>query len=134
MADDEISFGPFRLDLRRRLLLRHDKPVPLGSRALDLLCVLASARGDLVTKDRLMTEVWPGLAVEDNNLYVHISTIRKALETEAEADGQAWLITVPGRGYRFVGHRPPLRRRRRDETRACHWPIGRPSPCCPSAT
>jgi TolB-like protein/DNA-binding winged helix-turn-helix (wHTH) protein len=100
MADDEISFGPFRLDLRGRRLSRHDKVVPLGGRALDLLCVLASARGELVTKDRLMAEVWPGLAVEENNLYVHISTIRKALETEADA--KPYLVTVPGRGYRFI--------------------------------
>jgi TolB-like protein len=101
MADDEISFGPYRLDLRRRLLSRQDRTVSLGGRALDLLCVLAAARGELVTKDRLMAEVWPGLTIEDNNLYVHISAIRKALESEP--DGQAWLITVPGRGYRFVG-------------------------------
>jgi TolB-like protein len=104
MADDEIRFGPFRLDLRRRQLSRDDKAVPLGSRATDLLCILAAARGELVTKDRLMAEVWPGLAVEDNNLYVHISTIRKSLEV---ADGQAWLITVPGRGYRFVAGSTP---------------------------
>src|SRR5215467_753946 len=100
MADDEISFGPFRLDLRGRRLLRQDNVIPLGSRALDLLCVLASAGGELVTKDRLMAEAWPGLVVEENNLYVHISTIRKALETEAAA--KPYLITVPGRGYRFV--------------------------------
>src|SRR5215831_3621147 len=100
MADDEISFGPFRLDLRGRRLLRQDNVIPLGGRALDLLCVLASARGELVSKDRLMAEVWPGLVVEENNLYVHISMIRKALETEAAA--KPYLITVPGRGYRFV--------------------------------
>jgi len=105
MADDEISFGPFRLDLRGRRLLRQDNVIPLGGRALDLLCVLASARGELVSKDRLMAEVWPGLVVEENNLYVHISMIRKALETEVDA--KPYVITVPGRGYRFVSAEAP---------------------------
>ena len=105
MADYEISFGPFRLDLRGRRLLRQDKVIPLGSRALDLLCVLASARGELVTKDRLMAEAWPGLVVEENNLYVHISMIRRALETEGGA--KPYVITVPGRGYRFISTPAP---------------------------
>jgi TolB-like protein/Flp pilus assembly protein TadD len=100
-ADDEIAFGPFRLDLRRRQLSREGKAVPLGSRAMELLCALAAARGDLVTKDQLMAQAWPGIAVEEHNLYVHISMLRKALEEEE--DEQAYLITVPGRGYRFVG-------------------------------
>jgi len=102
-TDDEMEFGPFRLDLRRRQLSRGGKAVPLGSRALDLLCALAAARGDLVPKDRLMAELWPGIAVEEHNLYVHVSTLRKALEDEENE--RAHLITVPGRGYRLVGTR-----------------------------
>jgi TolB-like protein len=78
--------------------------VPLGSRAVDLLCALAAARGELVSKDRLMAELWPGIAVEEHNLYVHVSALRKALEEE---DGETCVITVPGRGYRFVGARAP---------------------------
>jgi TolB-like protein len=103
-ADDAIEFGPFRLDLRRRQLSRGGKAVALGSRALDLLCALAAARGELVTKDRLMAQLWPGIAVEEHNLYVHISTLRKTLGTEENE--QAYLITVPGRGYRFIGAQP----------------------------
>src|SRR5262245_56418536 len=100
-ADEEITFGPFCLDLGRRELLRAGSPILLSARARDLLCVLVSARGDLVTKDQLMAQVWPGLVVEENNLHVHISMLRKALSDGA--NGQPYLITVPGRGYRFIG-------------------------------
>jgi TolB-like protein len=103
MVREQIAFGPFRLDFGRRELWRRGKSVPLGGRALDILCILASARGGLVTKDELMAQVWPGATVEESNLYVHISTVRKAL-TEEEGE-QPYLITVPGRGYRFIGTR-----------------------------
>jgi hypothetical protein len=79
MADGEISFGRFRLDLARRELSRDNKPVQLGGRALDILCVLASAGGALVTKDELMARVWGGVVVEEDNIQVHISALRKAL-------------------------------------------------------
>src|SRR5580704_13549339 len=100
---DEISlgFGRYRLDLTRRQLLRDQRPVPLGGRALDVLCVLASARGALVTKDELMAQVWRGVVVEENNLQVHVSALRKALDPEES--GQTWIVTVPGRGYRLIG-------------------------------
>src|SRR5262249_13393266 len=68
-----------------------------GGRALDILCVLASAEGTLVSKDELMARVWGRVVVEENNLQVHISTLRKALEEEKS--GERWIITVPGRGY-----------------------------------
>jgi len=55
MQNEEIRFGPFRLNLRRRELLRDDRPVRLGGRPLDVLCALASAGGDVVSKDELMT-------------------------------------------------------------------------------
>jgi TolB-like protein len=96
----EIRFGPFRLDLAQRRLMRDEAPVALGSRALDILCVLARAQGRLVSKDDLMAEVWPGVVVEDNNIQVHVSALRKAL-SEGDASPN-WLVTVPGRGYRFV--------------------------------
>jgi predicted ATPase/DNA-binding winged helix-turn-helix (wHTH) protein len=97
---DELSFGPFRLDLNRRVLLRDGSPVPLGGRALDLLCALAGARGALVTKDVLMEQVWPGLAVEENNIQVQVSALRRVLrEAGCSSD---YINTVAGRGYRFV--------------------------------
>ena len=101
MAEGEISFGRFRLDSARRELRRGDEPVQLGCRALDILCVLASAEGTVVSKDVLMARVWGGVVVEENNLQVHISALRKTLEDEKT--GERWIITVPGRGYRFLG-------------------------------
>jgi len=58
--------------------------VKLGSRARDILWVLASANGEVVGKDELMTRVWSGLAVEENNIHVHISALRKALDEEKD--------------------------------------------------
>jgi len=97
MADGEISFGRFRLDSARRELRRGNERVQLGGRALDILRVLASAEGAVVSKDELMARVWGGVVVEENNLQVHISALRKALEEEKT--GERWIITVPGRGY-----------------------------------
>jgi TolB-like protein/DNA-binding winged helix-turn-helix (wHTH) protein len=100
MDGGQFSFGRFRLDLERRRLLRDEQPVRLGSRALEILCVLAEADGRVVSKDELMGRVWPGTAVEENNLHVHISALRKTLDEEG--DGQSCLVTLPGRGYRLI--------------------------------
>ena len=67
MAEEIICFGRFQLDLANRSLSRDGHPVRLGNRALDILCVLATARGAVVNKDELMARVWPGLVVEENN-------------------------------------------------------------------
>src|SRR5690349_2762676 len=75
--------------------------VPLGHRASELLCALVAANGALVTKDELLRLVWPGLTVEENNLQVQISAVRKALQSGD--DSQGYVVTVPGRGYRFIG-------------------------------
>jgi TolB-like protein/cytochrome c-type biogenesis protein CcmH/NrfG len=101
MDGGQFSFGRFRLDLERRRLLRDEQPVRLGSRALEILCVLASAEGRVVSKNDLMAQVWRGTVVEENNLHVHISALRKALDQGG--GGQSYLVTVPGRGYRFIG-------------------------------
>jgi TolB-like protein len=100
----EARFGPFHLDLTRRELWQGDRLIPMGERALDILCLLASARGDVVSKDEIMAKVWPGIVVEENNIQVHVSALRKALA--GTTDGQAFLVTVPGRGYRFIGLQP----------------------------
>lgn len=95
-----ISFGPFRLLPAQRLLLEADKPVRVGSRALDILIALVEHRGELVNKDKLMERVWPDTVVEEGNLKVHVSALRRAL-----GDGQAghrYVATTPGRGYCFV--------------------------------
>jgi TolB-like protein/Tfp pilus assembly protein PilF len=90
----EVTFGSYRLDPRSRALTRDGSPVSMGRRALDILLVLVAAGGETVSKATLMDQVWPGLNVEENNLAVHISALRKSL-------GGGWIITVPGRGYRL---------------------------------
>ncbi len=94
------QFGPFRLLAHQRELSVHGVPISLGQRAFDILVVLVSRHGHLVTKDELMAEVWPGVIVEENNIQVHISALRKVLGTDG--DPKRYLVTVPGRGYRFA--------------------------------
>jgi predicted ATPase/DNA-binding winged helix-turn-helix (wHTH) protein len=98
---DTFVFGPFRLLPGRRELLAHGVPVTLGQRAFEILLMLVSRHGQLVTKDELMAEIWPGVVVEENNIQVHVSALRKVLGTAG--DGERYLLTVAGRGYRFVG-------------------------------
>jgi adenylate cyclase len=98
-----LVFEGFRLD--RGGLFRLDQngsatPVALGSRALDLLQVLAGRQGELVSKDEIMQTVWPRTVVEENNLTVQISALRRVLD--AGRQGGSCIQTVPGRGYRFV--------------------------------
>ena len=99
-VDYEISFGPYRLLPARRLLLEGDRPVSLGSRALDLLIALVERAGEVVGKSELIARVWPHAFVVEGNLKLHIAALRRAL-----ADGQAgnrYISTVSGRGYCFV--------------------------------
>ena len=86
--------GEFEVRADERRLLVRGEPVALGSRAFDLLLVLIEHRDRVMGKDELMALVWLGLVVEENNLTVQVSALRKALGTNAVA-------TVPGRGYRF---------------------------------
>jgi adenylate cyclase len=77
--------------------------VPLGHRAIDVLCALVAAKGAVVSKDELLRLAWPGATVEENNLQVQISAVRKALH--AGDDTRDYVVTLPGRGYRFIGLR-----------------------------
>jgi adenylate cyclase len=95
-----IRFGNFQLDLVARQLTDGGSPVRLGSRALDILCVLAKANGETVSKDQLMADVWAGRTVEENNIQVHISAIRKALDRPGQ--GKCHVLTIPGQGYRLI--------------------------------
>lgn len=104
MDDSEVSFGPFRLDLKRRHLSRDGAVVRLGGRAVEILCALVAARGGLVTKDQLMASVWPGQIVEENAIQVHVSALRKALDDGKNSASH--VVTVPGRGYRFFTQHP----------------------------
>src|ERR1700722_3707937 len=93
-------FGSFRLLPRQRLLLSGDEPVPLGSRALDILIALVERAGDLVSKDDLMARVWPNTFVVQANLTVHVSALRRTLRDGI--GGNRYFVNVPNRGYYFV--------------------------------
>jgi DNA-binding winged helix-turn-helix (wHTH) protein len=80
--------------------LKGDKPVSLGSRALEILTVLLERPGELVSKEELMDRVWPSVFVEPANLTVHISALRRTLGDGR--DGNRFIINIPGRGYSFV--------------------------------
>ncbi|NLS69582.1 MULTISPECIES: transcriptional regulator [Bradyrhizobium] len=97
----DVSFGPFRLHPTQLLLLEGDKPVCLGSRALEILIALLERRGELVSKQDLMARVWPNVFVEPANLTVHMSALRRALRDGR--DGHRFIVNIPGRGYCFVG-------------------------------
>jgi DNA-binding winged helix-turn-helix (wHTH) protein/tetratricopeptide (TPR) repeat protein len=108
------EFGKFRLDPREHLFLCEGKPVPLSPKSFEILVALIQSNGRLLTKDELMQQVWPDSFVEEANLTVNISALRKVLgETPG---GQRYIETVPKRGYRFVA---PVRERQDD---------GKPSP------
>src|SRR4029077_1156766 len=96
-ALEAVEFGRFRLLPRRRELRADGVVVELGSRAFDVLMVLTEARGALVTKDEFLSRVWPDTVVEENNLVVQISALRKAFGEDRD-----FIRTVSSRGYRFV--------------------------------
>lgn len=95
LAHADVKFGAFELQPATRRLLVDGRPARLGARAFDLLLVLVQRRERVVSKDELLDLVWPGLVVEENNLQVHISALRKVC-------GPPAISTIPGRGYRFT--------------------------------
>ena len=90
-----LRFGRAELRPSERQLLVDGRPLGLGARAFDLLLALVERRDRIVAKNELLDCVWPGLVVEENNLQVQISSLRKALGAQA-------IATIPGRGYRFT--------------------------------
>ena len=104
VAEDAVLFEDFRLDRRGAGLCQRDErgdfvPVPLGSRALDVLCALVASAGELVSRDQIIAAVWPATVVEDNNLNMQIAALRRVLD---QGRTQSCIQTIPGRGYRFV--------------------------------
>ena len=91
----ELSFGRFVVQAATRRVLVGGEPARLGARAFDVLMALVERRERVVAKNELLDLVWPGLVVEENNLQVHISALRRLLGPQA-------IATIPGRGYRFV--------------------------------
>ncbi|MFD2055452.1 ATP-binding protein [Mesorhizobium calcicola] len=102
---EALSFGSFCLIGAERVLLRDDKPVAIGGRALDVLIALTGRPGEVVSGRELIDLVWPGVFVEEANLRVHIAALRKVLGDGK--DGVRYIVNVPGRGYTFVA---PVRR------------------------
>ena len=94
------AFGDFRLDVPKRLLLRGGELVSLTPKVFDTLVYLIEHRGSVLSKDDLMSAVWPDTVVEENNLGQNISKLRSVLG-ESPGDHR-WIVTLPGRGYRFV--------------------------------
>jgi DNA-binding winged helix-turn-helix (wHTH) protein/TolB-like protein/Flp pilus assembly protein TadD len=98
---ETYEFGPFRVDPRRRTLERDGTPIALSGKAFEILVALLERRGEILDKDTLMKIVWPDTVVEENNLTVNISWLRKALGETPQA--AQYILTIPGRGYRFIG-------------------------------
>jgi Tol biopolymer transport system component/DNA-binding winged helix-turn-helix (wHTH) protein len=100
------EFGGFRLDALRLALEHADgTPIPLKPKACEILLALIERQGQVVSKEELMRAVWPDSYVEESNLTVNLSMLRKALGDNA--DRQQYIVTIPGRGYRFVGEAGP---------------------------
>ncbi len=95
------EFDDFQLDPRERRLLRSGRSVPLHGKAFELLFVLIRNHGRLLTKDEIFSMVWPDQIVEESNLTVNMSAIRRALGERASSP--RYIATVSGRGYRFTG-------------------------------
>ena len=95
----DLQFGDFTLRHRDRQLAGPGGPADLSARSFDILNALLGRPGELVSKDELLDAVWPGVTVEDNTLQVHVAQLRKALDP-------AMIVTVHGRGYKYVGPNP----------------------------
>lgn len=98
--EQAVHFGPYRIYPGQRLILEADRPLRLGRRSMDILLILLEHAGHVVSKQQLIARVWPKSVVEDTNLRVHMTALRKALG-DGQA-GQRYIITVAQRGYSFV--------------------------------
>jgi Tol biopolymer transport system component/DNA-binding winged helix-turn-helix (wHTH) protein len=99
-ADTLYVCGSFVIDPVRGLLCQHGEIVPLTPKAFEVLVALVERRGTIVEKDVLLKLIWPNTVVEENNLARHISTLRKVFGEQLSEHN--YIVTVPGRGYRFV--------------------------------
>ena len=113
-SKDVVSFGPFSLDPRRRLLLKDGAPIVVGARTFDTLIALIARPNEAISKRELMAVVWPDVTVEEGSLRVQIAALRKALGDGK--GGARYITTLAGRGYCFVA--PISRVRDRGSERA----------------
>ena len=128
-AEAILEFGRFRVLLRQRQLLADGVPIELGTRAFDLFLILLESDGSLVTKEDLLSRVWPGIVVTEENLKVQVSALRKAL-----GDDRDLIRTEFGRGYRFTAPvrstvapsvcQRPTRHRRSNQRQVHQWISG----------
>ncbi|GAB7532918.1 winged helix-turn-helix domain-containing protein [Pseudomonas sp. 3A(2025)] len=100
IPEQALQFGPYRIYPEQRLVLDVDQPLRLGSRALDILLVLLEQPGEVISRQHLISRVWPTSVVEDSNLRVHMAALRKALGDGQT--GQRYIVTVAQRGYSLV--------------------------------
>lgn len=105
-SNDCYRFGPYTVNARERMLLRHKETVPVTPKAFDILLVLIRRAGRLIEKAELMKEIWGDTYVEESNLTQNISTLRKLLGERL--DGGEYIETVPRRGYRFIAAVNPI--------------------------
>src|SRR5215218_4451421 len=117
-----IEFGSFLLDSGSRELLKHGYPaagpVHLSPKAFDILEILVARRPNVVSKDVLLAEVWPGKVVEEANLAIVVGEIRKALGDDPKSP--AIVLTVSRRGYRFAADAHDLERYSNNNSTAGH--------------
>lgn len=102
---DTLVFLEFELTLARRQLLRNGQPVAIGGRALELLALLAARSGEILCSRMLIEHIWPNMIVEEVNLRVQISALRKLLGSDAR---HAYIVNHAGRGYCFTAPVTPL--------------------------
>ena len=94
------EFGEFQLDVRRKVLRHRDRTVAMPLKELEVLSMLVRQRGELVTKNELLDEIWQDSFVEESNLTRHVYLLRKTLKDLGAAEGL--IENVPRRGYRFT--------------------------------
>src|SRR4026208_2550304 len=94
------EFGPYRLDLSKRVLTCDGETISLTPKATEILVLLVLNAGQLVEKDELLKEVWPNTFVEEANLSQNVFYLRRALDDDRA--GPKYIETVTRRGYRFI--------------------------------
>src|SRR6185295_1618947 len=101
-ANTFYEFEAFQVDARRRLLFREGRPVPVTPKAFEILLGLVQSGGRIISKDEMMTTVWPNCFVEEGNLAQNIFLLRRVLGERKNE--HKFIITIPGVGYRFAPH------------------------------
>ena len=99
-ANNFYEFDSFQVDVRRRLLFREGRPIPVTPKAFEILLGLVQSGGRIISKDEMMTTVWPNCFVEEGNLAQNIFLLRRILGERKNE--HKFIITIPGVGYRFA--------------------------------